>query len=1141
MINLNKITLGETISDDIRPLFAPYSNIAQCNIHNVLTYMSKRIGLTPEKFFTDSHLEKLRDDAEGKLRNFSLEDAIHNTQDLANFRILSPTDYKGMLPEQKTKLKQLFDEHLKMSRPFYNVEMATCSDSDENVYLQYCKILKNLLIVLNNIRNLTSHKNGRFKDNQQKSYEAACRELLCARKIGNNVFFSPMKNGLYDNSLKIITDRFNLQSHVVNKLNRYTKKEGKFVQNSDFFLKMDVGDVLSGVGMLFVVCMFLTKKQVYEFIQGLHLEVPGLELRYVGELLSVFRIVLPRNKIQSIYPNIAYALDMLNELRKCPDELFETLSPGDQQKLRNEGDNEGEYKKLLKRNSDRFAYFAQRYIDSMEIFKKIRFQVSLGKYRYKFYNKQCVDSASANRVRILQKELNGFGRLDEIEKVRTERWMDHIRVWNDVHQDTAEEKPYITDQHAGYVVYRNKIGLFYPTDYNKVELKKMYQEDGCYLPKILPEKAACMSPVCWLSIYELPALIFHQMICGNTEDRIIECVDRYYRLFNDVVEGRLKPLSTEDEVCQTLMSDYNIEATSVPGNIIDYLTGKSKDIQKAISKRLENVLEEEINWTNRRLKRQDRDDASIADVKANKIGRKHVEVKPGRLAGILMDDIVRLMPSNETGTNKPTGLNFSVMQSELATYSDGNTDAISRMFVSAGICQSKYEHPFLHKVLSKQPKNTLSFYKNYLDERLRYMEGLLKKLKMGKIQGLLSLSFLIKGNKWVEKNEDFYRKLAKRYLLVEQDGCPVQKTIDLPRNIFLKDVKAELKKKCAGNIEMIDVLNNPNANMAMLIGCYFRTVKNNSNQDFYNWPRSYGFLNQVKRMSEKAQDVYMKPEDIIKFYGDKQQKELAVNNIVRYTKLKEGEDKNAFKENAPAKVNRMYNEMCSNEKNIRRYKVQDFIILEMAKKFLEQYDEGSDWDKIKMQDISATSDKSILDRPVCFSIKLKSGNNYNKCIKVNNIKIKDMSKVETIKTDNRMPTLLDLIRCNEIPLEDIQKELENYDIEQKKVFVDITKVEDLAGADGGNFGEMVKGINPDNSVMNSQDSKLLVNIRNSFSHNAYLDRKKSYVPCEIINAETEQKSKRMYDNFRKLIYKLNQNLEQSKKIKMIDFHINRMF
>ena len=51
--------------------------------------------------------------------------------------------------------------------------------------------------------------------------------------------------------------------------------------------------------------------------------------------------------------------------------------------------------------------------------------MELGKFRFRFYEKIGVDGEK--RMRTLQKEINGFGRLQEIEELRKKEWADMLK------------------------------------------------------------------------------------------------------------------------------------------------------------------------------------------------------------------------------------------------------------------------------------------------------------------------------------------------------------------------------------------------------------------------------------------------------------------------------------------------------------------------------------------------------------------------------------------------------------------------------------------------------------------------------------------------------------------------------------------
>lgn len=241
---------------------------------------------------------------------------------------------------------------------------------------------------------------------------------------------------LFSASVREIKKRYNLTTEL-NFLNLYKTKRGEngtreviIDTRHSFALQKDNG-MLSRKGLIFLVCQFIDKKYATMLFDqqgyrgyGFYGNNNEARCQYIREVFSAYRMQRLNERMNVERNDIALAMDMLNELRRCPKELFDIISPDEQNKFRIKSDKTGE-EVLLRRSSDRFALLAMQYIDCTGAFDKIRFQVSLGKYRYKFYDKTCIDGES--HLRILQKELNGFGRLNDIDHAREEQWGDLIR------------------------------------------------------------------------------------------------------------------------------------------------------------------------------------------------------------------------------------------------------------------------------------------------------------------------------------------------------------------------------------------------------------------------------------------------------------------------------------------------------------------------------------------------------------------------------------------------------------------------------------------------------------------------------------------------------------------------------------------
>ena len=131
----------------------------------------------------------------------------------------------------------------------------------------------------------------------------------------------------------------------------------------------------------------------------------------IRRTFGINSIVLSKERIRSEKSDMSIALDMINELKRCPRELFDTLSFADQDAFRIMSDDHQEV--LQMRHTDRFVPMMLQYIDYNRLFSQIRFGVNMGKLRYLFCSeKHCIDGQT--RVRVLEQPINAFGRLQAL-------------------------------------------------------------------------------------------------------------------------------------------------------------------------------------------------------------------------------------------------------------------------------------------------------------------------------------------------------------------------------------------------------------------------------------------------------------------------------------------------------------------------------------------------------------------------------------------------------------------------------------------------------------------------------------------------------------------------------------------------------
>ena len=1089
---------------DNKSIYATYTVMALSNTHAVLNHIAKSVGLeeAPLEFenMWDHSVIKYIDDVR---RN---GDKDHTKTETVAEKLFASFPFLRVIAEQQRQRSNAIAK----KKPGSEGKNSKTEDLKYEISPEdYYWPLSNALRVLKAYRDACEHtvyEDDKWADGS-KFLEYSEQRLPGVMEKYLEV------------ALRNVKERFNYSTDDLKFIQDFRYKNvpvpgqkwPKKVLDHDFFLCMTNENGarngklhLSAAGVTLLTCMFLEKQYITIFLSKIQSKLfAGSKPKLTKEQLSVIRrtfginsIVLPKERIRSDKSGMAIALDMINELKRCPRELFDTLSYADQDAFRVMSDDHQEVLQI--RHSDRFVQMMLQYIDYNELFKSVRFGVNMGKLRYLFNaEKHCIDGIT--RVRVLEQRINAFGRLQELEERRRNDngcFADtkvKIRDFESVQRDdaNAENYPYIVDTYSNYILNDNKIALCFGDQMPEID---KYDDGKWAVGNYIPH--------CMMSALEVPAMMFHMHLLGEkaTERCIRSTYDKYRRLFTAMRDGTLSKAN---------VASFGIAEGDMPQRVLEMLEGNGK--AKAFWAKVKKLIDEMMADGDARLKKLKNDKAKVVsgDLKMGKRG--FVSIQPGKLADFLAKDIVkfqRTARSGETyGTDRITGLNYRVMQATIATFNNqieaNNRENLNQMFAKAGLTglNSKTSHPFLYEVLRvPEMGNTIDFYMAYLKKRNAYLRDLKKRIanaqalgdKEQRIKALneIEITFVNRNSaKWAKCDAEGYKALGEDYLEFH--------AIELPRHMFDTEIKEQLKK-----LPQMAGVDFDNANVTYLIAEYLKRVMDDDFQPFYSWKRNYMYMDMLngKYESNKAlAKIYTTMEEREKLWGERQTAGKAYADDKLHKMLR---DRN-FKNVAPAECEEIVNsrlarsrvEYQKSEKVIRRYKVQDALM------FLAAIDEITknvqfEGKRFKLKAVEPDADKGILSElmPIDFKFELK-GKKYT--LHADSMKIKNYGDFFKIINDKRLPSLLDIVsEVKVIDKEQLTDEFSNYDNcrpRMVEMILDFEKVvynrypelvEKAKNADRFSFSDLMReAVN--RGALRGDDRNLVNLIRNSFSHNSY--------------------------------------------------------
>ena len=657
--------------------FAGVLNTALNNFDLSIKELGKRIGVkNPNKGLLKTAFRDELTDADFNMRKSYLAESL-------NFINYMQYDDKQEFSEKLDMLYKTIDE-LRNFFTHYNREM---SDLNPSIF----GLLNDLLYQSAFQTKLNRAKSEEYKEFLTTKYKEDFDHIIAKKNKEIDEDNAKKKKG--DRKLKHISksDEINFVLNKVFKRFLY-KKDGKdFLKNAASSKEKDKNE-LSINGFLQLLALFLNKKDFEHLLDHTKYFKDSRSLEFIASrwTLSYMCYRDIRKLIHSGYSNDSLLLQMCAELSKCPKELYDLISK------QKKGLFVDELQKN-KRYENKFPYFALRFLDEMIDFPSLRFQVSLGRFQHSTEKKSKNTKFETER-RILE-QITVFERLSTVTNKKKEYFLNK--------DNEGEDNDWQKYPMPSYQFNRNNIGIYLninsSSESNALQERENNKPSKFEIADKLGLKYSLKKPIAYLSINELPALLYELLVKGKEPLEIENSIKNKINLQRRLI-GKYPNIEDQERV-------------AVPKQL-----RSSKTDQEYIDKtKLLCHIEKEKN--------KDPLEKIRKEKKSRSRGKKELsDHEKGKIATWLTDDIKRFC-SKETRA-KIKGHQVSTLQAMMAFYEIRKNDIKTYLFEEMQLDANK-DDPFLGINLSKD--SLYAFYKHYIGERQKFLANLYYEIEKNNI------------------------------------------------------------------------------------------------------------------------------------------------------------------------------------------------------------------------------------------------------------------------------------------------------------------------------------------------------------------------------------------------------------------------